>query len=66
MSHIVIYCHYSKNDFGFVKKEIIDFLNENDYSLCVEDKDFVVGLTRQKNVSAAMEHSRRMICYVTR
>ena len=54
-----------KDDFGFVKTEIIDILHENNYCVCLEAKDFVPGLTRQRNVSAAMEHSRRMICYIT-
>ena len=44
----------------------MDFLEGHNYTICIEGKDFVVGQTRQRNVAAAMEHSRRMLCYVTR
>ena len=56
----------SEEDFKITETEIIDFLNENNYELCIEEKDFVLGQTKQTNLSAAMEYSRRMICYVTR
>ena len=43
-----------------------DFLRDHGYSCCFEGKDFVVGEMKQKNLTAAIQCSRRVIAVLSR
>ena len=64
-------CHTpfcSVDDHGWVKKELIDFLESDGlgYSLCFHPRDFAPTVTIHKNISTAIKHSRKIISVVTR
>ena len=58
---------YSHFDRKFVKKEIIEYLeNEHGYTLCVHERDFTVGDTIPANIEVTTNYSHRMIMVISR
>ena len=61
MLHFVKFC-FSQQDEGFVKAEIIDYLEDLGFIICWHHRDFTPGSFIAENIADATEHSRRMIC----
>ena len=58
---------YSHNDQGFVIDEILNFLERRyGYKLCIHERDFAPGPAIISNITAAIEHSRRVILVISR
>ena len=57
---------FSADDHGWVREEIVRFLEHHDYTLCIHTRDFVPTATIPHNIKLAIKHSRRMISVVTR
>ena len=56
----------SVDDHGWVREEIVRFLEDHGYTLCIHTRDFVPTATIQHNISLSIKHSRRMISVLTR
>ena len=65
MLHFVKFC-FSQHDEGFVKAEIIDYLEDLGFIICWHQRDFRPGSFITENIADATEHSRRMICVFSR
>ena len=68
---VLIFCVFmylccSVLDHGWVREEIVRFLENHDYTLCIHTRDFVPTATIPHNIKLAIKHSRRMISVVTR
>ena len=58
---------FSHPDRPFVKKEILEFLEQEfGLRLCIHERDFLGGATITANITAAIGHSRRMIMVISR
>ena len=53
-------------DHNWVREEIVRFLEDHDYTLCIHTRDFVPTATIPHNIKLAIKHSRRMISVVSR
>ncbi len=49
-----------------MKKEIQQFLEKQGFTLCIHERDFMVGESIPANIEAAINHSRRMIMVMSR
>ena len=58
--------NYSVNDHRWVRENIIGFLEDHKYKLCLHTRDFVPTATIQRNINLSIKHSRRMISVVNR
>ncbi len=47
-------------------KEIQKFLEKQGFTLCIHERDFLVGESIPANIKAAINHSRRMIMLISR
>ena len=54
------------DDHRWVKEHVIDVLMEKGYSCCFEIKDYVAGQKLQKNLTKALNCSRRYIVVMSR
>ena len=54
--------YFSQQDEGFVKAEIIDYLEDFGFLVCWHHRDFTPGSFIAENIADATEHSRRIIC----
>ncbi len=62
---VVLY--FSNEDAVWVKQNVIDPLEEEfNFRLCVHKRDFLPGAPIITNITAAIEHSRRMIMVLTK
>ncbi len=53
-------------DRKFMRKEIQQFLEKQGCTLCIHERDFLVGESIPANIEAAINHSRRMIMLISR
>ncbi len=53
-------------DRKFMKDEIQHFLENLDFTLCIHERDFLVGESIPANIQAAITHSRTMIMLLSR
>ncbi len=49
-----------------MKAEIKEFLEKLGFTLCIHERDFLVGESIPANIEAAINHSRRMIMIISR
>ena len=66
MRFIPIIC-FSHLDRPFVKGEVLQYLEgEFGLKLCIHERDFLGGAAISANITAAVQHSRRMIMVLSK
>ncbi len=56
-----VFISYSHLDLTWVRENLMEFLHENGYSVCLHEKDWPVGVLITENILLSVKHSRRMI-----
>ena len=65
--YFIMLASNSCHDRQFVKREVIEYLEETfGYTLCIHERDFMVGDTIPANIDVAIKHSQRMIMVISR
>ena len=59
------FCHafiaYSNEDIGYIIKEMQPLLESKGYQLCIADRDFIPGASKEENILSAIKFSKRTI-----
>ena len=65
--YFIMLASNSCHDRQFVKREVIEYLEETfGYTLCIHERDFMVGDTIPANIDVAIKHSQLMIVVISR
>ncbi len=56
-----VFISYSHLDLQWVRDNLMDFLQNQGYSVCLHEKDWPVGVLITENILLSVKHSRRMI-----
>ena len=65
--YFIMLASNSCHDRQFVKREVIEYLEETfGYTLCIHERDFMVGDTIPANIDVAIKHSQLMIMVISR
>ncbi len=59
--HYDAFVAYSHEDIAFVKHELLAFLEDKDFKICLKDRDFEIGGWRANNVISSIQDSKRAI-----
>ena len=57
---------YSTDDTYYVTKEIQPLLESKGYTLCIADRDFIPGASKEENILAAINYSMRTVFILSR